>query len=134
MRTISRSWTGRVAGEGFTFRAQAADRDDQIAAVNILGGLLAAISLAGALALTGSLLTAVLAAAALYALVSIATLHWSYCVTARRLSESRAAYRLIADNANDLITRHDRDGSITFASPASSSLLGVTPGTLMRMD
>lgn len=132
MRSISRKWTDRIAGEAFTVWPHSSGHDDQIAAVNIVGGLAAAITLAGTLALTGSLLTAALAATVLYALVSIATLQWSYRLTCGRLAESRAAYRLIADNANDLITRHDREGTITFASPASSTLLGLTPGTLMR--
>lgn len=107
-------------------------RDDRISALNILGGLVAAITLAGALAVTGSLITATIAAISFYAAISIATLVWSYRVTRGELAESRDAYRLIADNANDLITRHDRDGNITFASPASSTLLGLAPGTLVR--
>ncbi len=131
VRTISRSWTGRDAGDVLSIWALVG-RDDQISALNILGGLLAAITLAGVFALSGSLLTAGLAAAGLYAVVSIATLLLNYRTTSRRLAESRDAYRLIADNANDLIIRHDRDGRITFASPASSTLLGVAPGTLVR--
>lgn len=131
MRTISRSWSCRSVGEIFSIWSLAG-RNDQVAALNIIGGLLAAITLAGTFAVTSSLLIAFLAAAALFALTSVATLVWSHRVAHRELAESRNAYRLIADNANDLIIRHDRDGNVTFASPASSTLLGVAPGTLVR--
>ena len=33
-------------------------------------------------------------------------------------------YRLLAENASDVITRHDRDGRLTYASPAVTRLLG----------
>jgi cell cycle sensor histidine kinase DivJ len=129
--TILRSWSRRGTGKSFSVWGLAG-RDDQISTLNILGGLLAAITLAGALAITGSLLTAALVAATLFAATSIAALVWSYRVARRHLAESRDVYRLIADNANDLILRHDCDGNITFASPASSTLLGVAPGALLR--
>ncbi|MGH6890574.1 MAG: sensor histidine kinase [Rhizomicrobium sp.] len=39
-------------------------------------------------------------------------------------------YRLLADNATDLITLHAPDGRIRFASPAAKRLLGLDPGVL----
>ena len=132
MRNISRSWSCRSAGEALKVWTGQPGRDDQLAALNILGGLLAAITLAGTFAMTGSLITAAISAAAFCAAFSIAMLQWRARTTREQLAESRAIYRLIADNANDLVTRHDRDGNITFASPASSTLLGVAPGTLVR--
>lgn len=42
---------------------------------------------------------------------------------AARAGESR--YRLLADNAGDLITRHSADGRIIFASPAAMRLTGL---------
>lgn len=50
---------------------------------------------------------------------------------ARELEASRERYRLIAENANDLITRHEPDGSISFASLASRPLLGLEPDDLL---
>ena len=40
-------------------------------------------------------------------------------------------YQLITESSTDLITRHARDGSIRFASPASQNLLGVAPDALL---
>ena len=42
-----------------------------------------------------------------------------------------ARYRLLADNATDLITRHDESGRIIYASPAAQQLLGERPGSLL---
>lgn len=44
-----------------------------------------------------------------------------------------ARYRMVADNASDLITRHAIDGTVLFATPASRRLLGVPPHKLMGM-
>lgn len=73
-----------------------------------------------------SLLSAVAYAGALAA--SVFKLHRS---SEQALSESRAHYRLIAENTSDLVTRHEAGGAITFASQAAQSILGVTPETLM---
>ncbi len=51
---------------------------------------------------------------------------------ARELEASRERYRLIAENANDLITRHEAGGQITYASHASQDLLGLAPNALIR--
>lgn len=48
-------------------------------------------------------------------------------------SESNAErYRLLAENASDLITQHDVNGSIFFASPATRSLMGVAPDAVEK--
>lgn len=39
-------------------------------------------------------------------------------------------YRLLAEHMSDLITRHGRSGTVTFASPAAERVAGVTPATL----
>jgi cell cycle sensor histidine kinase DivJ len=39
-------------------------------------------------------------------------------------------YRLLAHNITDVITRHGRDGSVLFASPAAESLFGAPVGAL----
>jgi two-component system, cell cycle sensor histidine kinase DivJ len=48
-------------------------------------------------------------------------------------AQGAAMYRFLADNAMDLITRHSSDGRIRFASPASQSLLGVSPESLVGL-
>jgi cell cycle sensor histidine kinase DivJ len=40
-------------------------------------------------------------------------------------------YRLLAEHAGDLITRHTRSGNVLFASPAATRLLAVAPEALM---
>jgi len=56
----------------------------------------------------------------------------------RRLNEREESlvstmrqYQLITENSTDLITRHARDGSIHFASPASLNVLGVDASVLL---
>ncbi|MEA2626921.1 MAG: hypothetical protein QOD06_2966 [Candidatus Binatota bacterium] len=49
----------------------------------------------------------------------------------RELAESERRYRLLAENATDLISRHDRAGRFLYASPASSTLTGYTPEELI---
>jgi cell cycle sensor histidine kinase DivJ len=42
-----------------------------------------------------------------------------------------ARYHLLAENMTDVITRHGRNGAVTFVSPAAEQLLGVPAGELM---
>jgi cell cycle sensor histidine kinase DivJ len=49
----------------------------------------------------------------------------------RAAAEGAAMYRFLADNAMDLITRHGADGRIRFASPASLTLLDISPDALV---
>src|SRR5262249_35147143 len=41
-----------------------------------------------------------------------------------------ARYRMIAENTNELVTRHGRSGAVTFASAAAETLLGVPVSAL----
>lgn len=45
----------------------------------------------------------------------------------RQLKESEATYRLIMEEATDMITRHDRAGQATYVSPAVKQILGYEP-------
>jgi PAS domain S-box-containing protein len=47
------------------------------------------------------------------------------------LAESDARFRLLADNATDLISRHTPEGIYLYASPASRPLLGYAPEELI---
>jgi diguanylate cyclase (GGDEF)-like protein/PAS domain S-box-containing protein len=47
------------------------------------------------------------------------------------LIETMRKYQIITDNSTDLITKHSPDGTITFASQVSSSILGMAPGELI---
>ena len=44
-----------------------------------------------------------------------------------------ARYRVVADNASDLVTRHTMDGTVVFATPAARRLLNVSPHKLLGM-
>jgi cell cycle sensor histidine kinase DivJ len=50
---------------------------------------------------------------------------------ARDVRASRERYRLIAENANDLVTRHDECGGVLFASLASKAILAREPDALL---
>ena len=47
------------------------------------------------------------------------------------LIETMRKYQIITDNSTDLITKHSPDGTVTFASQVSSSILGMAPGELI---
>ena len=47
------------------------------------------------------------------------------------LTEREAQFRLLAENASDMISRLSTDGTILYISPASESLLGYSPEELM---
>ena len=47
------------------------------------------------------------------------------------LVETMHKYQLITENSTDLITKHAPDGTITYASPVSTGILGVAPGELI---
>ena len=51
-------------------------------------------------------------------------------VGARLLTAEEDRYRLLARNITDVITRHRRNGTVRFASPAAETLFGVAPRTL----
>ncbi len=47
------------------------------------------------------------------------------------LVETMQRYQLITENSTDLITKHEPSGVISYASPVSSSTLGVSPDALV---
>ncbi|NBC16892.1 MAG: PAS domain S-box protein, partial [Bacteroidetes bacterium] len=50
------------------------------------------------------------------------------------LRRSERKYRLLAEHATDLISRHDVDGTCLYASPASRPLLGYAPDELVGVS
>jgi PAS domain S-box-containing protein len=53
---------------------------------------------------------------------------------ARALAERERQYRLLAENVQDMITRHQPDGTITYASPSVRTVLGFTPSEIVGVD
>ena len=51
--------------------------------------------------------------------------------SSRLLVVEEDRYRLLARNIDDVITRHRRDGTVRFASPAAEPLFGVAPKALL---
>ena len=49
---------------------------------------------------------------------------------AQAIRQEHARFRLLADNATDLISRHTADGRVVFASPAGQHLTGEAPEAL----
>ena len=95
-------------------------------------GLLIALIFAGHYSLTGDFLTAALLASCLVAAIAAMALIKAHRATLDELATLRALHKLVADNATDLVTRHDRNGLINFASPAAEALLGISPSLLVR--
>ncbi len=52
----------------------------------------------------------------------------------RRLAASEKEYRLLADHATDMISRHDPEGVFLYVSPACRHLLGYEPEELIGRD
>ena len=97
-----------------------------------LGQIFGYLPVASALPLPFLLLAVLMVVAAVaYA----AALSLSVQLVHRRAEDAalhgEARYRLLADNATDLITRHDESGRVTYASPAAQQLLGDRPGNLL---
>jgi len=83
-------------------------------------------------ALTGDFATAVLLAAALAAAMGVLALLKAHRTTLAELETCRALQTLVAENATDVVTRHDRHGVIDFASTGAQALLGVSPFQLVQ--
>ena len=52
----------------------------------------------------------------------------------RQLQRSEELFRLLAENATDMISKHTPDGLFTYVSPACVSLLGFQPDELIGTD
>lgn len=95
-------------------------------------GLLVALIFASHYALTGDFWIAALLAAAIAAAMAVAALLKTHRATCEHLACVRGLHELVAKNASDLVTRHDRHGAINYASPAAQALLGVSPSHLTQ--
>lgn len=94
-------------------------------------GLLVALIFASHYALTGDFWIAALLAAAIASAMAVAALLTTHRGTCEDLAQFRALHDLVAKNTSDLVTRHDREGAINYASPAAQALLGVSPSHLV---
>ncbi len=97
----------------------------------VIGALAASGLLPAPLAVSPGFAPVVIVGAILYAgLVAfrIEAVH-SAASAAARLGDHR--YRLLADNATDLITRHGANGDVVFASPAARAIAGCPPSDLI---
>ena len=95
----------------------------------------AALGLAGAIALRGDGLDGPLLLAAI---VLVGALFLRQAVAARdrddltaRLAAREELFRSLVTGASDLITLHDRDGAVSYASPAVERMLGLTEAQLL---
>jgi PAS domain S-box-containing protein len=52
--------------------------------------------------------------------------------TQRTIEDREAAYRFVAEEATDMIIRHDKDGTPLFVSPAIRQLLGCEPQVYLK--
>jgi PAS domain S-box-containing protein len=53
---------------------------------------------------------------------------------AAALADRERQYRLLAEHIRDVVTRHDTDGIILYASPSSASVLGYRPEEMVGMN
>jgi PAS domain S-box-containing protein len=54
--------------------------------------------------------------------------------TEESLRQSEELYRLLAEHSTDMITKHNREGIVVYASPAARELLGFEPQELFGRD
>jgi PAS domain S-box-containing protein len=81
----------------------------------------------------GTLTTEVSTSAAIVFMIAIIIIARGQTTREKKLvevAESEVRYRLLADNATDIVTRHAPDGSIAYVSPAVQVTLGYRPRQL----
>jgi len=70
-------------------------------------------------------------------LLLVGLLLWAPTVVASReqyllrIKNSERRYRLLTENASDMLAEHELDGSYSFVTPASTSIVGYTPDELI---
>ncbi|MCX5512158.1 PAS domain-containing sensor histidine kinase [Kaistia algarum] len=96
-----------------------------VAAIDFLGPIHVPILPDRALAIT------VLGGAILYAGGLALRIQRIHARAEKKAREGAGRYRLLADNATDLITRHGVSGDVEFASPAARAIVGCASADLM---
>jgi cell cycle sensor histidine kinase DivJ len=95
-------------------------------------GLLIALIFASHYALTGDFGAAALLAAVLTVATGGVVLLKMHRAALADLASCRAEQKLVAENALDVVVRHDRQGTIDFVSPGAQELLGIAPSQLLE--
>ena len=67
----------------------------------------------------------------LLAISGVGFVTWRITPLLRTIQESEQRFRLLAENANDMISLHDMEGNYLYASPASLRLLGYTANDMV---
>ena len=114
-----------------TRRVMIAAAGSAVAGVAVLAAIAATGGLPPRLVVSPLFAPAVIIGAILYAVLVAFRVEAAHraAAAAARLGDNR--YRLLADNATDLITRHGPNGDVAFASPAARALSGCAPAELM---
>ncbi|MEM7567286.1 MAG: ATP-binding protein, partial [Pseudomonadota bacterium] len=99
------------------------------AGVSILGILFLGVAIPGMAGADGMAVLGALTASAYVAAIMFGGDRFGRMREAM-LHERDDAFRLLANNVGDAITRHNADGRVTFASPSSSTVLGADPADL----
>ncbi|MDQ0469711.1 PAS domain-containing sensor histidine kinase [Labrys wisconsinensis] len=98
-----------------------------IAGADMAGLLPSAAETANSMALHGVVMMAAIGYAGGIAFLN----HGFQAAEAEMIRSGEARYAMLAENMNDLVTRHGEAGRVTYASPAATVMTGVAPSALL---